>query len=308
GKSVARAGELHSPAPQPVALGSAAFSHDGCEPVPVCAGCRGAGMRRSGHRVIGPSADVSGRKLLALLIIIPLTVAFCGCTHRSADNGGELRVTIKTDPKSLNPLMAEEDASDRIRYLTGGVLIRVNRKEQENQGELAESWNVDEGGRRITFNLRPGVKFSDGSDFSADDVVATVKAALDPSLHSPKGDPLRAGGRADVRALDRNRVVIKFEHPIAGLERLFDEIAISPARMAGKADSSVVLGAFSVAEQRPAEYVLLKRNPYYWKKDSAGRPLPYLNAIRFFFHDTATTELIRFRQGNIDLIDALPPD
>jgi peptide/nickel transport system substrate-binding protein len=231
-----------------------------------------------------------------------------GCTHRSADNSGELRVTIKTDPKTLNPLMAEEDASDRIRYLTGGVLIRVNRKQQENQGELAENWNVDEGGRRITFNLRAGVKFSDGSDFSADDVVATVKAALDPSLHSPKGDPLRAGGKADVRALDRNRVVITFEHPIAGIERLFDEIAISPARMAGKADSSVVLGAFSVAEQRAGEYVLLKRNPYYWKKDSAGHQLPYLNAIRMYVLSNRDTELIRFRQGDIHLIDSLPPD
>src|SRR6185312_5259198 len=279
GQSVTRAGELHSTAPQSMALGSAAFSRDGCEPVPVCTGSRGASMKASGHRVIGPSGEVSGPTLLALLIVIPLALALGGCTHRSADNSGELRVTIKTDPKTLNPLMAEEDASDRIRYLTGGVLIRVNRKQQENQGELAENWNVDEGGRRITFNLRAGVKFSDGSDFSADDVVATVKAALDPSLHSPKGDPLRAGGKADVRALDRNRVVIKFEHPIAGLERLFDEIAISPARMAGKADSSVVLGAFSVAEQRAGEYVLLKRNPYYWKKDSAGRQLPYLNAI-----------------------------
>ena len=265
-------------------------------------------MKASGHRVIGPSGEVIGPTLLALLIVIPLALALGGCTHRSADNSGELRVTIKTDPKTLNPLMAEEDASDRIRYLTGGVLIRVNRKQQENQGELAENWNVDEGGRRITFNLRAGVKFSDGSDFSADDVVATVKAALDPSLHSPKGDPLRAGGKADVRALDRNRVVITFEHPIAGIERLFDEIAISPARMAGKADSSVVLGAFSVAEQRAGEYVLLKRNPYYWKKDSAGHQLPYLNAIRMYVLSNRDTELIRFRQGDIHLIDSLPPD
>ncbi|HKR31752.1 MAG TPA: ABC transporter substrate-binding protein [Terriglobales bacterium] len=265
-------------------------------------------LKTSDHRAIWSSGEARLTKSLGLFAIITLTIAFSACTRESAQTDGELRVTIKTDPKTLNPLMAEEDASDRIRYLTGGVLIRVNRKEQETQGELAESWNVDEGGRRITFTLRSGVKFSDGSDFSADDVVATIKAALDPSLHSPKGDPLRAGGKADVRALDRNKVVIEFEHPIAGLERLFDEIAISPARVAGKADSSVVLGPFSVAEQRAGEYVLLNRNPYYWKKDSAGHQLPYLNAIRMYVLSNRDTELIRFRQGDIHLIDGLPPD
>lgn len=264
-------------------------------------------MKRSGHRVIGSLSEARARSLFGCFLTLALVVALSSCT-RKTEGAGELHVTIKTDPKTLNPLMAEEDASDRIRYLTGGVLIRFNRKEQQNQGELAESWNVDDGSRRITFNLRPGVKFSDGSDFSADDVVATVKAALDPSLHSPKGDPLRAGGKANVRALDRNKVVIEFEHPIAGLERLFDEIAISSARMAGKADSSVVLGPFSVAEQRAGEYVLLKRNPYYWKKDSGGRQLPYLNAIRMYVLSNRDTELVRFRQGEIHLIDGLPPD
>lgn len=264
-------------------------------------------MSRSGHGFIGPSGEVNLSRVPTFVVLIAVGLLICSCSRKTQPTG-ELHVTIKTDPKTLNPLMAEEDASDRIRYLTGGVLIRVNRKEQENQGELAENWNVDEGGRRITFNLRPGVKFSDGSDLSADDVVATVKAALDPNLHSPKGDPLRAGGKAEVRALDRNKVVIEFEHPIAGLERLFDEIAISPARMAGKADSSVVLGAFRVAEQRAGEYVLLKRNPYYWKKDSAGHQLPYLDAIRMYVLSNRDTELIRFRQGDIHLIDALPPD
>lgn len=249
--------------------------------------------------------SVARKTTLSLLICSALL--FSGCT-RSIPNGGELHIAIKADPKTLNPLMSEEEASDTVRYLTGGVLIRVNRKTQENDAELATSWNVDEDGRRITFNLRPGLKFSDGTDFAANDVVATVNAALDPNLHSPKGDPLRAGGKVIAKAEDKNKVSIEFEHPIAGVERLFDEIAISPARMAGKADSSVVLGPFSVAEQKPGEYVLLKRNPQYWKKDSAGRQLPYLNAVRLYVLSNRDTELLRFRQGDIHLIDKMPAD
>lgn len=220
----------------------------------------------------------------------------------------ELRVTIKSDPKTFNPLMAEDDSSDIVRYLTGGVLIRVNRKTQENQPELATSWTIDENGRRITLNLRPGVKFSDGTDFTADDVVATLKAALDPNLHSPKGDSFRAGGAATIQAQEKDKLSIEFEHPIAGIERLFDEIAISPARTAGKADSSVVLGPFSVGEQKSGEYVLLKRNPQYWKKDNSGQQLPYLSTVRLYVLSNRDTELIRFRQGDIQLINGLSPD
>jgi peptide/nickel transport system substrate-binding protein len=263
---------------------------------------------RPGDRVIASSGQVTAGASACLAAFLILIALFFSACNRTIQNGGELRIAIKADPKTLNPLMAEEEASDRVRYLTGGVLIRVNRKTQENEPELATNWTIDEDGRRITFNLRPGMKFSDGTDFTADDVVATMKAALDPDLHSPKGDPLRVGGKAVVQAPDKNKVSMQFEHPIAGLERLFDEIAISPARMAGKADSSVVLGPFSVAEQKPGEYVLLKRNPQYWKRDSAGHQLPYLNAVRLYVLSNRDTELIRFRQGDIQLVENMPPD
>src|SRR5437868_15317120 len=109
-----------------------------------------------------------------------------------------------------------------------------------------------------------------------------MKAALNPELHSPKGDTMRAGGKAVLQAQGKDKVIMEFERPIAGLERLFDEIAISAARMAGKADASVVLGPFSLSEQKPGEYVLLKRNRQYWKTDSAGHQLPYLDTVRLY--------------------------
>ena len=262
---------------------------------------------KSGHRVIGSSGEVTAKTLIVSLALFLIAFSFSAC-NRPAQPGGELRVTIKADPKTFNPLMAEEESSDVVRYLTGGVLIRVNRKTQENQPELATSWTIDENGRRITLNLRTGVKFSDGTDFSADDVVATLKAALDPNLHSPKGDAFRAGGAAMLNAQGKDQVIVEFEHPVAGIERLFDEIAISPARMAGKADSSVVLGPFSVDEQKAGEYVLLKRNPHYWKIDNSGHQLPYLTAVRLYVLSNLDTELIRFRQGDIRLINRMSPD
>ena len=69
---------------------------------------------------------------IALLFAFALTAA---CAN-------ELRFTLRSDPKTFNPLLVEDDASETIRYLTGGVLIRLNRYTQELEGELASKWKV----------------------------------------------------------------------------------------------------------------------------------------------------------------------
>ena len=87
-----------------------------------------------------------------------------------AQSGGELHFCLRSEPKTFNPLLAADDASETVRYLTGGVLVRVNRLTQDLEPELATSWKVTNGGKTITFQLRDGLRFSDGTPFSADDV------------------------------------------------------------------------------------------------------------------------------------------
>src|SRR2546425_5669939 len=67
----------------------------------------------------------------------------------SAQWGGELRFCLRSHPKTFNPLLVEDDASETIRYLTGGVLLRVNRLTQELEPELATSWKISRPGRTI---------------------------------------------------------------------------------------------------------------------------------------------------------------
>ncbi len=73
-----------------------------------------------------------------------------------AQGGGELRFCLRSEPKTFNPLLVEDEASETIRYLTGGVLVRVNRATLKAEPELATSWKVSEGGKRIRFKLREG--------------------------------------------------------------------------------------------------------------------------------------------------------
>jgi len=242
------------------------------------------------------------KKVLVVLGLFILVVL--GSSSVLAQSGGELRFCLRSEPKTFNPLLAADDSSETIRYLTGGVLMRVNRLTQELEPELAESWKVTNGGKTITFQLHDGLHFSDGTAFSADDVAFTIQQLMDPALHSPTGDSFRAGeGTVETRVLPKNRVAITFPAPIAGLDRLFDQVAImsvtSPQR------EMAVLGAYYVAENKAGSYILLKRNPYYWRKDPVGRPLPYIDSVHLDIQQNRDVEMLRLVRGQIDFINSI---
>ena len=188
----------------------------------------------------------------------------------------ELRFCLRSEPKTFNPLMVDDDAAETIRYLTGGVLVRVNRQTQELQPELATHWKVSKDGRTITFFLRDGLYFSDGSPFTAEDVASTVGQLMDPAVHSPTGDSFRSGqGKVVTAILAKNRIAITFPAPVAGLDRLFDQVAIMSAHSPKK--EMAVLGPYYVSDYKPGSYIMLRGNPNYWKRDAAGRKLPYID-------------------------------
>jgi peptide/nickel transport system substrate-binding protein len=225
----------------------------------------------------------------------------------TAQPASELRFCLRADPKTFNPLLVEDEPSETIRYLTGGVLIRLNRYTQELEGELATKWKVSENGRRIDFELRPKVQFSDGAPFTCEDVAFTMRQLMDPVLHSPTGDAFRsAPGNVEAKCSGPLSATVRFPGPVAALAAQFDQVAILPAH--SPQVESVVLGAFVVGEYKPGAYVLLKRNPNYWKRDSNGRRLPYLDSIRLDIQQNRELELLRFRRGELDIVNKLDPE
>jgi len=242
------------------------------------------------------------RRIWSSLLLVALLAVSASTT--AAQSGRELRFCLPAEPKTFHPLVVADDSSETIRYLTGGVLIRFNRQTQELQPELAASWKVSEAGRKISFKLREGILFSDGTPFSAEDVAFTMRALMDPNLHSPTGDSFRsAEGQVKVNVTDPHSVVILFPAPVAGLERLFDQVAILSSQSPKK--EMAVLGPFYVADYKAGSYVLLRQNPNYWKRDSTGQRLPYLDSIRLDIQQNRDMELLHFRRGEIHLINSL---
>lgn len=239
--------------------------------------------------------------------VASVLVWVCVSAGLAAAQGGELRFCLHTEPKTFDPLKVEDDASVSIRYLTGGVLVRLNRQTQALEPELAQSWKVSKDGRAITLKLRSGVSFSDGTPFSAEDVAYTVHQLMDPALHSPTGDAFRTGpGNVETKIASSTQISITFPAPVAGLDKLFDQVAILSAHSQKK--EMAVLGPFVVADYKPGSTVLLKRNPNYWKMDAQGRKLPYLDAIRLDIQSNRDVEMLRFKRNEVDLINSLDSD
>ncbi len=224
---------------------------------------------------------------------------------------GELRFSLASDPKTFDALQVSEQSSEVIRYLTGGVLVRINRATDQVQPELAESWKSGDQGRSLTFRLRSGLRFSDGAPLTANDVARTLNAALDPANAAPVGDTFRSEhGNPEIRVLSPLEITIRYPQVKPGMERLFDALSIVPANQAKAASGRLPAsaGPFCVAEYRPGEYVRLARNPNYWKRDASGRQLPYLDSIRIDIQPNHDIELTRFLRGDTHLIDALEPE
>jgi len=255
-------------------------------------------MKRN-ERMSNEMTDRCGKAIVIALLCLGSLLS-----HAVAQGGGELRFCLRTEPKTFNPLKVEDDAAGAIRYLTGGVLVRVNRQTQNLEPELAQSWKVSKDGRQISFRLRSGISFSDGTPFTAEDVAYTVQQLMDPALHSPTGDAFRSGtGNVETKVVSPTQIWIRFPAQVAELDRLFDQVAILSQHSPKK--EMAVLGPFMVADYKPGSTVLLNRNPNYWKTDEHGHKLPYLDSIHLDIQPNRDVEMLRFKRGELDLINSL---
>lgn len=235
-------------------------------------------------------------------------------------SGGHLVSAQRTEPKTLNWLVASDAGSREVLQCLMADLIHINRQTQKPEPALAKSWTVSADGLHWVLELRSGLKFSDGHPFDADDVVFTFRAIYDEKVHSPQRDLLMLNGRPiGVRKLDAHRITLDLPGPRAVAERLFDGVYILPrhrleaAFNAGKLGDAWALntgpaevaglGPFRLKGYAAGQQITLERNPYYWQSDSAGNQLPYLNQVTLTFAGTEDNQVLRFQGGESDLIN-----
>jgi peptide/nickel transport system substrate-binding protein len=235
--------------------------------------------------------------------------------------GGQIVASIRAEPRSFNRLVARDLTTETLTMLTQGRLVRVNRATFELEPWLAETWESSADGLVHTLHLRPGVTWSDGTPFTADDVLFTLEAAYDSKVQSVLAETLLAGGqRIRAAAPDPRTVVVTFAAPSGPGLRLLDGLPILPKHKLGAALAAGTFGSawtsatppseiagtgpFVVRDYQPGQRVVLDRNPRYWREGADGDPLPYLDRVVLEIVPEQNAELLRLQSGMTDLTNS----
>lgn len=168
--------------------------------------------------------------------------------------------------------------------------------------QLATEWTVSDDGLRYEFKLRPGVKWHDGTDFTADDVAFSI-------LHLKVAHPRGRGTFAHVTAVetpDPLTAIIELSAPAPYLLSALaaTESPIIPKHIFEGTDPAAIpedtqlvgTGPFVFNEYVRGSHVIVDRNPNYW-----DAPKPYLDRIIFRFITDAAARAAAVQNGEVDI-------
>ncbi|MCS6956872.1 MAG: ABC transporter substrate-binding protein [Aquificaceae bacterium] len=249
---------------------------------------------------------------------------------REGKEGGTLKFLLSSDPKTLNPALAQETSSTAVISDLFSGLTRIDLKTMKPVPDLAESWEEKEGGKVYVFRLRRDVRWSDGKPFTAEDVVFTYRDIyLNPNIPNSTGDMFRGvlkrpeDVRNFVKKSDAYTVEFRLPTPFAP----FLEALSAPILPKHKLERHIKEGTFMTAwnvNTDPREIVgtgpyVLKRyvkgvtveyeaNPYYYQRDQQGRRLPYIKRRIGYIVQDPDTALLKYSQGEVDYMSVRPQD
>src|SRR6056297_716735 len=129
------------------------------------------------------------------------------------EHGGTLVSTLLGDPKTFNVITAQETSSTDIieDYIFEGLVSR-HGVTTEFIPVLAKDWEISKDGTLYTFYLRRGVQWSDGVEFTADDVIFTFDLIADENIPTSSRDVLKIDGEfPKYKKIDK--YTVQFELP-----------------------------------------------------------------------------------------------
>ena len=238
---------------------------------------------------------------------------------QGATRGGTLTSSLRSEPRTFNRLVDRNFPVDLYSHLTGSKLVRVNRATQEVEPAIAESWTTSLDNLTYTLKLRDGVTWSDGTPFTAGDVLFSFEAVYHPKVPSVLASALMVNGQPlAVSAPDARTVVVRFAAPFGPGIAILDNLHLVPKHklkaaldagtfsqalsVATPPSELAVLGPFALESYTAGQRLVFTRNPRYWKKDAAGVQLPYLDQVILEVVPDQNAELVRLQSGQLDML------
>jgi peptide/nickel transport system substrate-binding protein len=230
------------------------------------------------------------------------------------EHGGTVVSTLLGDPKTFNTIIAQETSSTDITdgFIFEGLVTR-HGVTTEIIPELARDWEISEDGTVYTFYLRRGVQWSDGVEFTADDVVFTFDVIKDEDVPTSTRDVMMVDGEfPEYRKIDKYTFQVEIPKPFAPFMNnmmtfIVPKHKLYDAWQAGEFNSTwgintdpeeiVGTGPFTISDYKPGERIVMLRNSYHWRRDPQGRPLPYIIRWVRVIAESQETQALLFENG-----------
>ena len=246
--------------------------------------------------------------LLTITGVIGLVVVEGALAQKSKDT---IRFGLYQPIKILDRIYNPHPETNLTAPAVFDNLLFYDAGERVYKPQLATSWKrIDK--KTIDFNLRKNVKFHDGSDFDADDVVYMVKFVTDPKTKFRfKGS--RFGWIAGVEKINRYKVRFKSKRPYAPiLSRLATGLAIYPSDVHGalkvKSDfgrKPVGTGPYKVTKVDPNQGIFFEKNENYY---NGGKPAGKVKRLIARPIPDKQTQIAQLMAGGLDIMYNVPKD
>ena len=236
----------------------------------------------------------------------------------------ELAVQIGPDPETIDPALNSAVDGGNMLLHAYECLLTVGQDGTLQPGQ-AESYDVSEDGLTWTFHLRDGLKWSDGSDLTANDFVYSWKRVCDPEVAAPyaetvlgmvKGYDEAIDGNLDalgVSAPDDSTLVVELANPCSYFGSLAAFATLSPVQEAtieanGEAwatapETYVSNGPFYMTEWVPGSHITFSKNPYYWNADAIK-----LDRLKFVLMEDSNAAYSAYQTGEVLMIKDVPTE
>ena len=213
--------------------------------------------------------------------------------------GGTLRVAVVKAHSIFDPHIVNDNPDIQLTRQAYDNLILRDPDDLSLIPMLAKSWEANDDLTQFTFQLRSGVKFHHGKEFTAEDVVYSFERLLDPDVGSPIAATLDFV--SNVVAVDDLTVRFELDSPnsyLPGSVALYHARIIpsdiDPERLANEEFGT---GPFILKEHVVGERIVMVRNPDYWWEG-----YPYLDQVIFFYIPTPETRAEALKSGAVDVI------
>ncbi len=230
--------------------------------------------------------------------------------------GGTFLDSQVADPRTFNPILAQETTSTGPLGSLFDGLVEDNGETTETEAALAESWTTSKDGRTWTFVLRKGLQWFDGAPVTADDVLFTFKVIYDKKIPNSLQDVLTVAGKA-IAVTKVNDLTVQFStvEPFGPFLRqigvgILPRHRLEAAYNAGTFNQTwtvktppkelIGTGPYVMTEYVPAQRITYLRNSHYWKSDLKSQRLPYIVRLVLTIVPDQNALRLLFQQGSTD--------